>query len=92
MRILPRHRTIHPTLQPIHAATTAHRKVVNVRVPSTAAAVAQYREGAEFLRSVGLEIAATLLESTADSIAPEQTLTDIAVARTDTDTMVQEMS
>lgn len=67
MLIVPRHRLIHPTLQPIHSAMK-HRKpkaIVNVRVRSTPAACAAYRESADLLRQLGCDVAAELLEVTA---------------------------
>ncbi len=88
MRVYPRRHFTHPTMQPIQSAIRRPRKIVNVRVPSTAIAVAEYRSSAELLRSLGLGIAADLLAATADRLDPHP-----AVARTITeqDTVVADV-
>lgn len=74
VRILPRRYLIHPTLQPIQQVmqpTKSSKPVVNVRVPSTAKACGEYRECASLLRTLGRDIAAGLLEATADALSPQ---------------------
>lgn len=86
MRILPRRHLIHPTVQPIHSAMKHkhNHKRINVTVPSYASAVSEYREAAKLLRSLGLDLAATLLSRTADRLDPPPAQEELVVPRTDT--------
>lgn len=73
--ILPRRHRIHPTMQPVHIGP-AQRRVASVktkhrlyaRVPSSALACQEYRDGATLLRDLGMPLAARMLEATAEAL------------------------
>jgi hypothetical protein len=83
--ILPRRQRAHPTMQPVHARAqvssvktkTKHRLLyARVRVPNTALACREYREGATLLRDLGMPMAARMLEATADALQSTVTPAD----------------
>ncbi len=90
MNILPRRRLIHPTMQPIHSAVKHNRPTVIVRVIDAVRTAAEYRESAELLHSLGLYVAADLLDATASKLESRRPM-GIAVSRAITETVVEDV-